>query len=717
MRFFILNKLSLSEFSVACLIFIFLRISLDSEIIERAEFLFLVFIMFFIFTLIRKLKDISIIIGICLFFTYVLITFVFISLRNYELLNENIFSNFSENNIRVEIKTTNRIKNKYYIVEIKHALDLYRTVLFSQNSIFNNQTYNCQLNKLTLTKVSNENSYHEFLKEFNYIYLQIKDCDMIDEEKTISQIIKNRVERSLYEGGLEITSREIAMGIVFGDINYLNSELKNSSMEGGVIHLFAASGLHMGIIIGVLYFIFNKIIKLNYFYSKIIPVLIGFIYLYLLNFPVSLFRAYFFACFWLVSKVFFRKSKPINMIIICITFVYVFQRNSFFSIGFFLSFGATIGIIYFKQILDKILFNNYQNFFTQNFTISLSASIGTFPFLIYFFKSFSYGSLLLNVLIVPLAGFTLPILYFCLIIHQLGIELIYSPFWTLCDLLLRTIILLTVKLSEQIGLFKKYKDIEYQLIFLNFLFIIFILIVNYYYKPENILKSKIKNEIYYLYSPIKLKIFTSLNYVVKFIISSIIPISIIFFLMIFSYIGYSIKVIDNTQLKSILYVNYNIFIIEENKNLYIEGDCTYIYKYLLKLEKTENIKNLKEIHISNLTCLSFALKNNFHPKIFFHKSFYNKKIDSIMISNILVSFSEIIKSNDYIPRYYKERNIIFFSPHLESLSDLKKNSLNTEGSIYLLFPFKSLDTPKEWNDNKKLLGISDRWKFYSNTEL
>jgi ComEC/Rec2-related protein len=621
------------------------------------------------------------------------------------------------NNIRVEIKTTNKIKKKYLVVEIKNAVDSLSAILFFQEPISYNQTYNCHSNKLILTKVSTENSFYEFLKDYNYIYIQMKDCELISEEKTISQSIKDRVESSLQEGGLEKTSREIAMGIIFGDISYLNSELKNSSLEGGVIHLFAASGLHMGIIIGVLYFICNKIIKFNYFYSKIIPVLIGFIYLYLLNFPVSLFRAYFFACFWLVSKVFFRKSKPINMIIICFTFVYVFQRDSFLSIGFLLSFGATIGIIYFKQILDKILFNNYQNFLSQNITISLSASIGTFPFLVYFFKAFSYGSLLLNIIIVPLAGFVLPILYFSLFIHQIGIELISNPFWTLCDLFLRTIIFLTFYLSEQFGFFKKYKDIEYQMILLYFLFILIILFINYNYKPDNIFKSKIKNEIYYLYSPIKIKIIFIFNYIKELIISFIIPISIVLFLIIFSFIGYNINVIDSIHLKSILYVNYNIFVIEENKNLFIEGDCKYIYRYLVKIEKSEIVKYLNEIHISNLSCISFALKNKVHSKIFFHKSFYNKKEDSIMVSKILNSFPEIKKSNEFMPRVFKDRQIIFFAPHLESLYDLKNSSQSGEGSIYLLFPFKSLDTPKEWNDNKKLLGISDRWKFYSNTEL
>ena len=37
-------------------------------------------------------------------------------------------------------------------------------------------------------------------------------------------------------------------------------------------------------------------------------------------------------------------------------------------------------------------------------------------------------------------------------------------------------------------------------------------------------------------------------------------------------------------------------------------------KYLVKIEKSDIIKNLNEIHISNLTCISFALNNNFSER-------------------------------------------------------------------------------------------------------
>ena len=63
------------------------------------------------------------------------------------------------------------------------------------------------------------------------------------------------------------------MGLLFGDLSYINNDFKNASKEGGIIHLFAASGLHLGIILGVFGYLLEKLFKMNYYISKIIPIL------------------------------------------------------------------------------------------------------------------------------------------------------------------------------------------------------------------------------------------------------------------------------------------------------------------------------------------------------------------------------------------------------------------------------------------------------------
>ncbi len=715
MRSLIIKKLSLSNFSIACLFFLFFGFLRDLEKFSKIELLSIIILISSIIILFNKRKSISLVIGICLFLTHVFITCIYHSTNKFKILDESNWKEFSGHNILIEITSTEKINKNYLEVDVILGSDVFKAILNKPSRSNSNQTFNCSKNNISFFNANQESQFFDFLKKYKYLFIKMKNCELIKEEKTIFHKIKDTVELSLFEGGIQYSSRDIAMGIIFGDTSYLNSELKNSSLEGGVIHLFAASGLHMGIIIGVLHFFFKKIIKMNYFYSKITPVLIGFFYLYLLNFPVSLFRAYFFTCFWLVSKITFRKSKPINMFIICSTAIYSLQRSNFLSVGFLLSFGATLGIVYLKQILDKVFFNNHKNFLTQNITISLSASLGTFPFLIYFFKSFSFGSLILNIIIVPLAGFALPLLYICLIIHQAGIEDISNLFWTLCDFLLRSIIFLTLNLSDKFGFFKKYTSIEFILILLYCLFIFLLIILNRLYFPESFFKEQNEKGIEYLYSSFREKIKKIILQIKINLASLFVPIISFFTLIIFSYIGYNIKVVESNKVNSYFHVGYNQFIIEENKKLYIEGDCKYSSKYLLKLEKSSTLENLDEIHITNITCLSFVLRNRNSAKIIFHASFYNKKTNLKINLEVLKSFPEVEYSSEYIPHHFLEKNIIFFSPHLESIYELRSKTINKEGSIYLMFPFKTIDSPKEWNDNKLLLGISDRWTFYSYT--
>ena len=50
------------------------------------------------------------------------------------------------------------------------------------------------------------------------------------------------------------------MGLFFGDTNYLDNEFKEKKSKRGwcFLHLFAASGLHIGVFIGFIYFFLNE---------------------------------------------------------------------------------------------------------------------------------------------------------------------------------------------------------------------------------------------------------------------------------------------------------------------------------------------------------------------------------------------------------------------------------------------------------------------------
>lgn len=79
-----------------------------------------------------------------------------------------------------------------------------------------------------------------------------------------------------------------------------------------------------------------------------------------------------------------------------------------YDIGFQLSFGATLGLIYIVPLLERY-FVRLPNIFSlrETFVMTLSAQIFVLPLLLYYFKVFSLVSLPANILALPLIPYTM----------------------------------------------------------------------------------------------------------------------------------------------------------------------------------------------------------------------------------------------------------------------------------------------------------------------
>ncbi len=140
----------------------------------------------------------------------------------------------------------------------------------------------------------------------------------------------------------------VVKGLVFGSITSLPYSWKQRTKRTGLLHLFAASGLHLGIFVGSLYFLFSKLFQRIPLLPLASSLSIGFLYLYFLDFPVSFLRAFIFAIYTMFGSYFHRKIVSIDLILYASASILVFQFSDFLSIGYFLSFAAVCGIFFHK---------------------------------------------------------------------------------------------------------------------------------------------------------------------------------------------------------------------------------------------------------------------------------------------------------------------------------------------------------------------------------
>ncbi|TGK84619.1 ComEC/Rec2 family competence protein [Leptospira noumeaensis] len=265
------------------------------------------------------------------------------------------------------------------------------------------------------------------------LFLLIANLQVSPSPRTINPSFRSYLESQIKKSPLSKFESRIVMGLVTGSTKEIPGSFKEMAKESGILHLFAASGLHLGIFIGSLQFIGNLCFTKNKWISLILSLGLGFIYLAALDFPVSFLRAYLFVFLSLTASLFYRKIGPADLLVISSACVAFFLFYDFLSIGFLLSFGAVFGIFFIKPCFDFCFLPKSKSFLKENLHLTLACSLCSFPVLVYYFRSFSFGGIGINFLLVPLAGILLPTLYLSLFLQSLVptflVESISSWIW------------------------------------------------------------------------------------------------------------------------------------------------------------------------------------------------------------------------------------------------------------------------------------------------
>ncbi|NMA05042.1 MAG: hypothetical protein GX931_01580, partial [Acholeplasmataceae bacterium] len=120
--------------------------------------------------------------------------------------------------------------------------------------------------------------------------------------------------------------------------NTFSKEFKESSSLLGVSHLFSLSGMHINIIITLLFILFK-----DYKKKELLIIIILTTYVLILGFKVSLFRAYLMVMFsYIFKKEGITKLDSLSLAFIIILFINPFNR---YNLGFILSFLVTFFLV------------------------------------------------------------------------------------------------------------------------------------------------------------------------------------------------------------------------------------------------------------------------------------------------------------------------------------------------------------------------------------
>ena len=222
---------------------------------------------------------------------------------------------------------------------------------------------------------------------------------------TIQQKIVN-----LYRSqGLEGDVLAVASALTVGDRSDITPTLEATYSATGASHVLSLSGLHIGILAGILFVLFRPLHRIRHgrliTSCLVVIILWGFAFISGLSSPVirSVIMFSLYIVSTLVSKDRFRGEYSVTL---AAFLMLLYNPSYLFDISFQLSFTAVYSILLFYPLFSKLWQPKWRllKYGWNIMALSFAAQTGTFPLILSYFGVFPTYFLLANLVVTPLSA-------------------------------------------------------------------------------------------------------------------------------------------------------------------------------------------------------------------------------------------------------------------------------------------------------------------------
>lgn len=227
----------------------------------------------------------------------------------------------------------------------------------------------------------------------------------------------------MLESGLTEKNAALLKGVILGKSHEVSESDRSIFMETGLMHLFAVSGLHTGLI-ALLLLITFRLAYLNFRLTAILTMAGIWLFAMYTGFRSPVVRAAIMvscllASYWLPGLQ--RKTDPLSVFTFAAFFVLIFNPRALMQADFQFSYVSVFFIILLRPFCKEYLSLHPENWNPEKRKYSLfinryilmpvqivfSAQLGLIPLLAFYYHRFSLVSLLANPVALPLAFFAL----------------------------------------------------------------------------------------------------------------------------------------------------------------------------------------------------------------------------------------------------------------------------------------------------------------------
>ena len=227
----------------------------------------------------------------------------------------------------------------------------------------------------------------------------------------IAAKFRDKVQHSLSKQGFEKDELAVLSALLLGQRQAVSKELLSHYAAAGAIHILAISGLHVGIILLILSFLFAPLEKVKHgkYLKALSIVAMLWVFAFIAGLSASVVRAVTMFTFVAVGQAVRRKNSIAFSLISSMLLLLIIKPMFLFDVGFQLSYFAVFGIVWVQPRLVVIYRPRFiiSKKIWQLITVSIAAQIGILPLSIYYFHQFPGLFIASNLVIIPFLGLIL----------------------------------------------------------------------------------------------------------------------------------------------------------------------------------------------------------------------------------------------------------------------------------------------------------------------
>ena len=225
--------------------------------------------------------------------------------------------------------------------------------------------------------------------------------------------------------GLDEQALAVSSALLLGQKEGLSREMRRNYAQAGASHLLALSGMHLGILYGLMYILLIRRIRYSdwkwFFLPPILLTVWG--YAFIAGMPVSLVRASIMLTLATIAALAQADTPPLHILALSALVILLFTPAALMQAGFQLSFISVFFIlVLYRPVRERL---GIRNKVADLLLLSVVAQLGTAPLSIWYFHSLPLLGALVSIVLIPLTT----------IIIYLGLLLLAVPVGCVAGLL------------------------------------------------------------------------------------------------------------------------------------------------------------------------------------------------------------------------------------------------------------------------------------------